>query len=131
MRYLLDTNAVIALTNNSSPTLTRRARRVAPQDIAISAIVMQELYFGAYKSRRQAQNLAVTDALHFQVAEFNQDDARQAGEIRALLAAQGSPIGPYDGLIAGQAVARNLVLVTRNSREFSRVPRLRIENWET
>jgi len=131
MRYLLDTNAVIALSNNIDGNLSRRARRVPPHDIAVSSIVMQELYFGAHKSRRQRQNLAVADALQFDVIEFDRDDARQAGEIRAFLAAQGTPIGPYDVLIAGQAVARNAILVTRNTREFARVPGLRIENWAT
>jgi tRNA(fMet)-specific endonuclease VapC len=130
MRYLLDTNAVIALTNRSSENLARCVRRLAERDIAISSIVMQELYFGAYKSRQQTQNLAIADALQFEVIELDQDDARQAGEIRALLRRQGRPIGPYDVLIAGQAVARNAVLVTRNTREFARVPHLRVENWE-
>jgi tRNA(fMet)-specific endonuclease VapC len=130
MRYLLDTNAVIALSNNTDANLLRRTRRMPPRDIAISSIVMQELYFGAYKSRRQTQNLAVADALKFDVIEFDRDDARQAGEIRAFLAARGTPIGPFDVLIAGQAVARNAILVTRNTREFVRVPGLRIENWE-
>ncbi|MGE5269499.1 MAG: type II toxin-antitoxin system VapC family toxin [Thiohalocapsa sp.] len=131
MRYLLDTNAVIALTNQSSENLVRRVRRLAERDIAISSIVMQELYFGAYKSTQQTRNLAIADALQFGVIEFDQDDARQAGEIRGFLRRQGTPIGPYDVLIAGQAVARNVVLVTRNVREFARVPRLQVENWET
>ena len=130
MRYLLDTNAAIALTNQSNENLARRVRRLAERDIAISSIVMQELYFGAYKSRQQAQNLAVADALQFEVIEFDRDDARQAGEIRAFLRRQGTPIGPYDVLIAGQAVARNVTLVTRNIQEFARVPRLQVENWE-
>ena len=130
MRYLLDTNAVIALTNNSSPRLSRRVRQVLQAEIAVSAIVMQELYFGAYKSRRQAENLAVADALQFEVIEFDRDDARQAGQVRAFLAARGTPIGPYDLLIAGQALARDATLVTRNTREFGRVPGLRLENWE-
>ena len=56
---------------------------------------------------------------------------RQAGEIRAVLAAAGTPIGPYDVPIAGQAAARRLVLVTRNVGEFSRVSGLRIENWQS
>ena len=130
MRYLLDANAVIALANRSHPGLSRRARREPPQDVAISVVVMHELYFGAYKSRRPAENLAVADALQFAVIEFDRDDARQAGEIRAFLAVRGIPIGPYDVLIAGQAVARNMVLVTHNVREFGRVPGLRIEDWE-
>jgi tRNA(fMet)-specific endonuclease VapC len=65
------------------------------------------------------------------VIEFDQEDARQAGEIRATLAAAGTPIGPYDVLIAGQARARSLVLVTRNTGEFSRVGGLHVEDWET
>jgi tRNA(fMet)-specific endonuclease VapC len=77
------------------------------------------------------QNLARVDGLQFVVLEFDQEDARQAGEIRAALAATGTPIGPYDVLIAGQARARSLVLVTHNTREFSRVSGLDIEDWQT
>lgn len=62
--------------------------------------------------------------------EFDRDDARCAGSIRARLASAGQPIGPYDVLIAGQALARGLILVTRNTREFARVPDLQVENWE-
>ncbi len=61
--------------------------------------------------------------------EFDKEDARQAGKIRALLASKGTPIGPYDVLIAGQAMARNMVLVTRNTDEFERIPGLRLEDW--
>ena len=62
--------------------------------------------------------------------EFDEDDARCAGEIRDLLRRAGTPIGPYDTLIAGQALARDLTLVTHNTREFSRVSGLRLEDWE-
>src|SRR5437868_6507187 len=99
MRYLLDANAVIALLNNSSPQLARRARQETASDIAISAIVAHELFYGAFKSRRAAQNLARVEALRFVVVEFDREDARQSGDIRAVLAAQGTPIGPYDVLI--------------------------------
>src|SRR3954451_19352850 len=104
MRYLLDANAVIGLLNSRPANLVRRARRESPRDVAISAIVANELYYGAYKSRRAAENLARVEALQFDVVEFDKDDARQAGEIRALLAARGNPVGPLDVLIAGQAV---------------------------
>ena len=130
MRYLLDANAVVGLLNNRSANLGRRVRRVSPREVAISAVVAHELFYGAFKSRRADQNLARIEALRFEVIDFDKDDARQAGEIRAWLAAQGTPIGPYDVLIAGQAVARNMILVTRNTGEFGRVPRLQIENWE-
>jgi tRNA(fMet)-specific endonuclease VapC len=74
--------------------------------------------------------VALIDALRFAVLAFDKEDARRAGEVRAMLASKGTPIGPYDVLIAGQALARGLVLVTDNTGEFRRVPRLRIENWQ-
>jgi tRNA(fMet)-specific endonuclease VapC len=130
MRYLLDANVVIGLLNDAASKLARRARRERPADIAISAIVAHELFYGAFKSRRAAQNLALIDALQFAVLEFDKEDARQAGEVRALLASRGAPIGPYDVLIAGQAKARNLILVTHNTDEFGRVPGLRFDDWQ-
>ena len=105
-------------------------RQHQPQDFAISAIVAHELFYGAYKGQRTAENLARVDALRFEVLDFDREDARQAGELRARLAAAGTPIGSYDVLIAGQALARALTLVTHNTREFQRVPGLRIEDWE-
>jgi tRNA(fMet)-specific endonuclease VapC len=131
MKYLLDANAVIALLNDTKSRTARRARRYKPGDVGISAIVAHELYYGAYRSQRTTSNVALVDSLQFEVLEFDQEDARQAGEIRALLALRGTPIGPYDVLIAGQAKARRLTLVTRNTAEFARVQDLRIEDWES
>jgi tRNA(fMet)-specific endonuclease VapC len=130
MRYLLDANAVIALLNDVASETARRARAVKPGDISISAIVAHELFYGAFKSQRANQNVALIDALRFVVLEFDKEDARRSGQIRALLASKGTPIGPYDVLIAGQAIARNLTLVTHNTDEFRRVPGLRIEDWQ-
>jgi tRNA(fMet)-specific endonuclease VapC len=96
----------------------------------VSSVVIHELRYGASKSARQAENHARIDALRFEVAPFDARDARQAGEVRAALERAGTPIGGYDLLIAGQALARDLVLVTRNVREFERVAGLRIEDWE-
>jgi len=128
-RYLLDANAVIDLLNDTGSNAARRVRRQQPSDVAIPAIVAHELFYGAFKSRRTAQNVALIDALQFAVLEFDKEDARQAGAIRAMLASQRTPIGPYDVLIAGQAVARKLILVTHNTQEFERVPGLRFEDW--
>ena len=130
-RYLLDANAVIALLNDTTSNAARRIRREQPSDLAIPAIVAHELFYGAFKSTRGARNVALIDALQFVVLEFDKEDARQAGAIRAFLASMGAPIGPYDVLIAGQAVARNLILVTHNTQEFGRVPGLRFEDWQT
>jgi tRNA(fMet)-specific endonuclease VapC len=131
MPYLLDSNVVIALLNFPRSNLARRVRQSNPADIAVSAIALHELFYGAFKARRAADNLALLDALQLEIIEFDKEDARQAGEIRASLAGKGTPIGPYDVLIAGQALSRDLVLVTRNVREFGRVENLRLENWES
>lgn len=130
MLYLLDTNAVIALLKRRISPLAQRVRANRPADIGISSIVSHELFYGAFKSQRTGQNVALVDDLQFEVLDFDKEDARQAGEIRAVLAARGTPIGPYDVLIAGQALARNLVLITHNTEEFERVPGLRVEDWE-
>lgn len=129
MSYLLDTNAVIAMLNAAHSAVAQQARKHIPGDVAISSIVANELYYGAFKSARKERNAALIDSLRFEVLDFDKEDARQAGEIRAFLTIHGTTIGPYAALIAGQAKARDLVLVTHNLREFSRVPGLRLEDW--
>lgn len=129
--HLLDTNAVIALLGRKSLALTERVMESGEGSIGLSSIVAFELYFGAYKSARVSFNLetlrlAMSD---FPIVGFEREDAQLSGEIRAGLAAKGTPIGPYDVLIAGQARARDLILVTNNVGEFSRVEGLRVEDW--
>ncbi len=129
MRFLLDTNAVIAVINDPKSKVSRRLRRYAPADVGVSSVVMYELWFGAYKSQRVEHNLGVVDSLRFEVLPFDADDARHAGEVRAGLARVGSPIGAYDLLIAGQARARGLTLVSHKQREFARVGGLTTVDW--
>ena len=129
MKFLLDSNAVIALLKGH-PGFLARLREYQPDDFGISAIVAHELFYGAYKSQHTPKTLERIEALAFEVLEFDREDARVAGKLRATLARAGTPIGPYDVLIAGQALARNLVLVTHNCGEFQRVADLRIEDWE-
>ena len=129
MRYLLDSNACIALLNNTSAPLLRCIRLHRPSDIGLSAIVTCELYCGACKSRRRGRNLELVDRLAFEVVPFDASDARVTGAIRSELEIMGRPIGPYDLLIAGQARARGLTLITANSREFLRVKDLDCEDW--
>jgi tRNA(fMet)-specific endonuclease VapC len=107
-----------------------RIRRRAPRDVALSAVVMHELYDGAFKSQRVEKNTARVGGIRLPVVEFDREDARQDGEIRAHLAAKGTPMGPYDVLIAGQARARKLTLITRNTTAFTRVPGLKVEDWQ-
>ena len=129
MLFLFDTNAVIALLNDADSSLASRARRHSTADIGVSSIVSHELFYGAFKSKRSEFNVGLIDDLRFAVLDFDKEDARHAGAIRAELAAQGAPIGPYDVLIAGQARARSLILVSNNMREFSRVRGLVVEDW--
>ena len=129
MKFLLDANAVIALLNGNTVVLDR-LRQHALEDFVVSAIVIHELRYGASKSRRPTENHARIDALRFAILDFDADDARQAGEVRAVLERAGTSIGAYDVLIAGQALARDLILVTHNTREFERVAGLQIEDWE-
>jgi tRNA(fMet)-specific endonuclease VapC len=128
---LLDTNAVIALVTRRSDALRGRVEASEPGSLAVSAVVAHELYFGAYRSRKVAFNLETLRLLFADLAivDLDREDARVAGEIRADLARLGSPIGPYDVLIAGQAKARGMTLVTNNVGEFARVAGLRVEDW--
>ena len=131
MRFLFDTNAVISLLGQKSVALIDRVLDCTEGEIGIPTIVSHELYFGAYKSQKVSFNLE-TIRLHFRdfvVLPFDEEDSRQAGEIRAELNESGSPIGPYDVLIAGQARARDLILISNNVREFERVPDLQLEDW--
>jgi len=130
MGYLLDANAIIALLNDTTSPIARRVRRHAPRDFGVSALVVHELYYGGFKSQRVEQNVARVDALQFSVLELDEEDAREAGQIRAHLASKGTSIGPYDVLIAGQAKARELTLVTHNTSKFRRVPGLKLEDWK-
>jgi tRNA(fMet)-specific endonuclease VapC len=129
MKFLLDTNAIIALMQGHSGFRSRLERR-EPQDFALSSIVAHELYYGAFKSQKIEANLAQLAALRFEILDFDREDAISAGQIRAQLAQAGTPIGPLDCLIAGQAMARSLTVITHNRREFDRITGLKIEDWQ-
>ena len=130
-KWLLDTNAVIALVTRRSEPLLRRVESSEPGALAISAIVAHELYFGAYRSQKIQFNLETLRLLFadLDILDLDQEDARAAGEIRAELARRGTPIGPYDILIAGQAMARGLPRVSNNTAEFQRIAGLQLEDW--
>ena len=129
MKYLLDTNAIIAIFKQHQG-LIDRLRKYSPRDFGIPSTVLYELYYGAYKSQRKQENSKRIERLRFGILDFDREDAQHAGTVRAALAATGTTIGPYDLLIAGQAISRKLTLITRNLREFQRVPNLSVENWE-
>ena len=131
--YLLDTNVCIRLLNKSHVNIVEHFRRHLPGEIFLCSIVKAELLYGARHSQHVEVNLQLLQQFFGPLTSLAFDDrcAEEAGMIRADRAAQGAPIGPNDLLIAATARAYDVVLVTHNTREFSRVTGLRIEDWET
>ncbi len=132
--YFLDTNVVIFALNKRKPAIDVRLRRelTIGTPLLISTVVLFELRYGVARSERRERSARVLDAFladNFEIAPFDADDASEAGALRGALADAGTPIGPYDLLIAAQARRRSARLVTNNMREFGRVPGLLIENW--
>ncbi|MBN3905223.1 MAG: type II toxin-antitoxin system VapC family toxin [Nostoc sp. NMS1] len=132
MIYLLDTNACIVYLNRPVSGVRRRLTTLSLQDVAVCSVVKAELFYGAIRSNNRARTLALQEAFlnNFVSLPFDDTSARIFGIIRAELAASGTPIGPYDLQIAAIAIANNLILVTHNTREFSRVNGLQLEDWE-
>jgi tRNA(fMet)-specific endonuclease VapC len=130
--YLLDTNSCIGYLNGRSIGVLRRLQALPSQDVAVCSVVKAELFYGSMRSNNPARSLAQQqDFLNrFISLPFDDQSALIYGQIRAQLAASGTPIGPNDLLIASIALANNLILVTHNTREFSRVEGLRLEDWE-
>lgn len=130
MRYLLDTNMVIALSKGVL-ALQPWLRQCPVEDLVLSSIVVAELEYGISKSGRQAHNRRVFDSLleAFAIVPFDHAAAREYGVLRSALERVGRPIGPNDLLIAAHARALRLTLVTDNTSEFARVDGLKLENW--
>jgi len=134
LNYFLDTNAVIALLKNEPADVRRRLRRVVSRGaaVAISSVVLYELWYGVARSARRRENaerLRVFLSGSVDVVAFDEEDAMAAGELRATLEAAGTPIGPYDLLIAAQALRTGATLVTANVSEFARVRGLAWQDW--
>lgn len=132
MSYLLDTNTCIRLLNNSSPEVTARLAQENPEAIYLCTIVQFELIWGAYRSRRTEENLGILSRFfnQFTILPFDEQAAALCGQLRAELMVLGTPIGPYDLQIAAIALVNQLTLVTHNTREFTRIRGLQIEDWE-
>ena len=130
MKYLLDTDTLIYVFKRAGNCLAQLDRQ-NDSDIAISTINLFELEYGMGKSdnRIKMDSYVLSLCRRYAVLDFDRAASLQAGVIRALLRSRGTPIGPYDVQMAGIALSKNLGLVTRNTREFERVPGLRVENW--
>lgn len=134
MTFLLDTNACIALINGRPDSVRRRFDRAVRtgNQVTTSSVVLFELWYGVAKSARpkiNSERLGTFVSGPIEVVDFGVEDAEHAGRIRAVLEAAGTPIGAYDLLIAGQAQRMGATLVTANAQEFSRIKKLRLQDW--
>ena len=131
LAYLLDTDICIYIIKKEPPTVLKRFKALSPGEIGISSVTVAELYYGAAKSKHLEKNTLALQGflLPLEVCDFDEIAALCYGEIRATLEAKDKQIGPLDLMIAAQAKSLNIPLVTNNTKEFSRVPGLKVENW--
>jgi tRNA(fMet)-specific endonuclease VapC len=130
MRYLLDADTCIAAMRGH-PRVLRHLARSAPGDCGLSTITRYELWVGVEKSADPVKEKAKVDSLAgaLRRMRFGVAAAEHAARVRANLESLGTPIGPYDTLLAGHALSLGVTIVTANVKEFSRVPGLTVENW--
>jgi tRNA(fMet)-specific endonuclease VapC len=131
--FLLDTNTCIEYLRKRNPAVVKNIPSRTPDELRLCSVVVAELYFGAYKQPQVASNFTVlaTFLPVFLSVPFDDRTARVYGQIRADLDAKGTPIGPNDFLIAAIALANDFTLVSHNTAEFSRVPGLKLVDWQT
>lgn len=130
LKYLLDTNICIYTIKNR-PDSVRKTFIARDGQMCVSTITQMELIYGAEKSAAVDRNLKDVEGFlaRLEIKDFDSAAAAHTGQIRAELANAGTPIGPYDQMIAGHARSLGLIVVTNNVSEFSRVPGVRVENW--
>ncbi|MEA2115374.1 MAG: type II toxin-antitoxin system VapC family toxin [Thermodesulfobacteriota bacterium] len=128
--YLLDTNTLIYFFKGIGKVADILLSK-SPEDISIPSIALYELEVGIAKSKNPMKRREQLEALisRVKISSFGVKEAEMAAAIRAGLESKGTPIGPYDTLIAGTALSTNATLVTHNTKEFARVKDLTIEDW--
>lgn len=131
MTYFLDTNICIYALKGTFPRVQQHMESHVPSEIFIPAIVLAELYYGAYKStaREKAIEALREFSAAIQIAEFDSRSAVSYGDIRSKLESTGRPIGPNDLIVAATTMSNGGTLVTHNTKEFSAVPGLLFEDW--
>ena len=131
MKYMLDTNICIGLIRQKPEKLIQRLTRCKPGDVGVSSITVAELAYGANKSNQIEQNLSALEQflLPIEVADFDQLASATYGMVRAFLEHEGKMIGSMDMLIGVHALSLGVILVTNNTHEFQRIPKLKIEDW--
>ena len=131
MKYLLDTNICIYIIKQNPKNVLARFDALQIGDVAISSVTLAELSYGVEKSQHDVKNRAALEEfiLPLELVLFDKEATNHYGKIRAFLEKQGTLIGPLDLMIAAHALSLNLTLVTNNTKEFARVPHLKLENW--
>jgi tRNA(fMet)-specific endonuclease VapC len=128
--YILDTNTLIYFFKGIG-RVADNLLAMSPKDIGIPAVVIYELEYGIAKStspKKRMKQLEELCAL-VEVLNFGKEEAKASASIRAALEKKGTPIGPYDVMIAGTALVKQGALVTSNTKEFMRVPKLQLIDW--
>ncbi len=131
MKFMLDTNICIYIIKQKPPNVIERFYQTEISEICISSITLSELFYGVSKSSKPEQNqIALTQFIApLDILSYDDEAAQYYGELRVHLEKQGRPIGSLDMLIAAHALSATCVLVTNNEKEFTRIPKLKIENW--
>jgi tRNA(fMet)-specific endonuclease VapC len=131
MKYMLDTNICIGLIRQKPEKLIRRLTRCEPGDVGVSSITVAELAHGANKSNQIEQNLSALEQflLPIEVADFDQPASAAHGMVRAFLEREGKMMGSMDMLIGAHALSLGVILVTNNTHDFQRLPKLKINDW--
>ncbi len=130
-QFLLDTNICIYIINQKPESVYQRFKKVKLENIFISTITEFELNYGVQKSLHNKKNKSVLDEFlsYLNIIPFSSESSNIAARIRFELEKQGKPIGPFDLLIASEAINKELTLVTNNEKEFNRIKGLKIANW--
>jgi len=130
MKYLLDTDTCIAILRGQV-NVRERLKNVTPDDCGVSVVSVFELLSGVERCRQPEveRRKVETFLAPLHVLPFDFDAAARTARVRWILEKAGTPIGPYDLQLAGQALSLDVALATGNTGEFTRVPELRLENW--
>ncbi|EMY15526.1 PIN domain protein [Leptospira weilii str. Ecochallenge] len=130
-QYLLDTNICIYIINQKPESVYKKFKKIKLENIFISSITEFELKYGVQKSLHFERNLKVLEEFlsYLNILPFVSEDTNKAAKVRVELEKVGKPIGPFDLLIASQALSNKLTLVTNDEKEFTRIKEIKIENW--
>ena len=131
MKYVLDSNIIIYALKGMFPSLKSNFKKISATDVGVPSIVRAELILGALKSAKRDINLRLIKEFlePFECISFNQEAADHYAAIRARLERAGKVIGPNDLIIAATALTHTAILITHNTKEFSRVEGLLCEDW--